>query len=103
MTNPYDKANGEKGPFHLVSQTSFIDEIGDTYHRVTQWPFQCWPMTYVSIVHMKNSPGKTTIIKGRTYSYNNKREHSHSPRACPRTLSVVSVSRGLDGANGATT
>lgn len=101
-TNAYNKADSEERPFHTVRQSSITGEFEDTYHRVTQCPFQCWPMTYVSGVYVRNSSGETITIKGRTHSCNSKREHSHSPRACPRTLWTMSVSRGINGADGAT-
>jgi len=39
----YNKADSEEWPFNIVSQIPTTNQIKDTYHRVTQWPFQCWP------------------------------------------------------------
>lgn len=38
------KQTVKNGLVYIVSQISSADTLGDTYHRVTQWPFQCWPM-----------------------------------------------------------
>lgn len=38
------KQTVKNGLVYLVSQISSTDTLGDTYHRVTQWPFQCWPV-----------------------------------------------------------